>query len=373
MNLEFSETQEQLRDEVRKFLSLQCGPKVVRQALDAPASCDRPLWRELAGLGLLGIALPEKYGGAEAGYLELCVVAEEIGRALAPVPFASTVYLAAELIKAAGTEEQKCQYLPAIASGELIACLAFSEGPGNPAAASVQTMATQTRMLNGEKWPVLDGDVADLIVVVARDEVEGGLSLFLVDAADPNVVRTTLESLDPTRGQARLAFHGAVGQMLGSVGQGWRLLEAAFDRAAVLIAFEQIGGAERALETARQYALDRMAFGRQIGSFQAIKHKLVDMWIAVVLARSNAYYAAWALSSGPDALPRAAATARVSATQAFQLCAKENIQIHGGMGFTWDYDCHIHYRRSQLLALAIGGLMFWQDRLVQHLRDEVTI
>ena len=167
-------------------------------------------------------------------------------------------------------------------------------------------------------------------------------------------------------------FAGTQGQLLGPAGRGWDLLQAAFDRAAVLIAFEQIGGADAALETARQYALDRMAFGRPIGSFQAIKHKLVDMWISVVLARSNAYFGAWALSAGPAALPRAAATARVSATQAFQLCAKENIQIHGGMGFTWDFDCHIHYRRSQLLALVLGGPSFWQDLLVQHLRHEVT-
>ena len=176
MNLEFSETQLQLRDEVRKFLSVHSGSRVVRRALEGPAPFDREVWRELAKLGLLGIAVPEEYGGAGAGYLELCVVAEEIGRALAPVPFASTIYLGAELIKSAGTDEQKRQYLPAIASGELIVCVAFAEGPGNPAAGAVEMTATPAGLLEGTKWPVLDGDIADLVVTVAQDEANGALS-----------------------------------------------------------------------------------------------------------------------------------------------------------------------------------------------------
>jgi alkylation response protein AidB-like acyl-CoA dehydrogenase len=229
---------------------------------------------------------------------------------------------------------------------------------------------TEHDRLTGTKWPVLDGDVADLAVVAARDDAHGGISLFIADLSDATVSRSRLESIDPTRSQARVTFLATPVQRLGPPGKGWELLDSVLQRAAVLTAFEQIGGAERALEAGRDYALERRAFGRQIGAFQAIKHKLVDMWIALVLARSNAYFGAWAASTNAADLPKAAATARVSATQAFQLCSKENIQIHGGMGFTWDLDCHVLYRRSQLLALTLGGLSAWQDRLVATLRQE---
>ena len=178
----------------------------------------------------------------------------------------------------------------------------------------------------------------------------------------------TQETIDPSRGHASLTFAGAPAQLLGTAGEGWSILERVFDRAAVLTAFEQIGGADRALEMARDYALERMAFGRPIGSFQAIKHMLADMYVSATLARSNGYYGAWALSTGAAELPQAAASARVAATQAFQHCAKNNIQVHGGMGFTWAFDCHLFYRRSNLLALGLGALSTWEDALIQRLR-----
>nr|WP_276608528.1 acyl-CoA dehydrogenase family protein [Caulobacter sp. SLTY] len=156
---------------------------------------------------------------------------------------------------------------------------------------------------------------------------------------------------------------------MGSPGEGWRIAADVMDRAAVLVAFEQVGGADRALEMGRDYALDRMAFGRQIGSFQAVKHMLADMYVAATLARSNAYYGAWALSTGSPELPVAAATARVSATDAFQHCAKNNIQVHGGMGFTWAFDCHLYYRRSNALALSLGSKSTWEDLLIDRLRN----
>ena len=366
MDFEFSATQQQLQSEVRKFLSARCAP---RRVLDGGDSYDRALWCEAAGLGLLGVAIPDRYGGAGGGVLELCAVAEEIGRALAPIPFSSSIYLGAALLLSDGSEAQRLRHLPGLADGSAVACLAWVEGLGNPAPAAVRLTATPGGALHGEKWPVLDGDVADLGMVAARDEGAGGaISLFLVDLDQPSVTRKRLDSLDPTRSQARLAFAGAQAERLGEAGRGWQILDAALSRAAVPTAFEQVGGAQQALEAARNYALERRAFGRPIGSFQAIKHKLVDMYIATVLARSNAYYGAWAASADPANLPRAAAAARVSATQAFQLCARENIQIHGGVGFTWDYDCHLYYRRSQLLALTLGGLSFWQDRLVACLR-----
>jgi alkylation response protein AidB-like acyl-CoA dehydrogenase len=225
--------------------------------------------------------------------------------------------------------------------------------------------------LSGTKTPVADGDVADLAVVAARTgpgDQPRDISLFLVDLAGPGVSRTLLQSIDPTRSQAKLVFDNVPAEPLGATGEGWWLASSILDRAAVLMAFEQVGGAEKALEMARDYALERIAFGRPIGSFQAIKHMLADMYVSLTLARSNAYYAAWALSTDAAQLAEAAATARVSATQAYQQCARNCIQVHGGMGFTWQFDCHLHYRRSQALALAIGSQSQWEEMLIERLR-----
>ena len=364
MNFDFSADQLQLKDEVRKVLADLSSPAKVRKVLEAGLPLDRHLWTTLGELGFLAAAIPEAYGGTGAGYLELCVIAEELGRALAPVPFASSICLGAELILAAGTESQKARYLPMLASGKSIACLAMAEGPGRLGPAAVATIAEEG-VLSGSKWPVLDGECADVAIVAARSGA--GMALFIVELDAPGVARTVLESLDPTRGQARIDLQGAHGELLAT--DGWPVLQAALDRAAVLAAFEQIGGAERALEMARDYALERHAFGRPIGSFQAIKHKLADMYVSLVLARSNCYYGAWAMAHGAMELPEAAAAARVSATQAFRQCAAENIQIHGGMGFTWEMDCHLYYRRAHLLGVSLGGLAQWQDRLIEQLTD----
>jgi acyl-CoA dehydrogenase len=177
-----------------------------------------------------------------------------------------------------------------------------------------------------------------------------------------------VKSIDPTRNTATITFKDTAAEPLGAGGDGWTLLQALQDRAAVLYAFEQLGGAQRALDMGVAYAKERFAFGRAIGSFQAIKHMLADMYVTAKLAESNCYYAAWALSTDAAELPLAAATARVSATQAFQQCSKDNIQVHGGMGFTWEFDCHLYYRRSNFLALELGGLSVWEDRLVNGLR-----
>ena len=364
MNLDFSPDQLRLKDEVRKVLSDLSSPARIREVLETGLPLDRHLWATLGELGLLAAAIPEIYGGTGAGYLELCVITEELGRALAPVPFASSICLGAELILAAGTESQKARYLPALASGKSIACLALAEGPGRPGPDAVATVS-EAGMLSGSKWPVLDAACADIAIVAARSDT--GIALFIVQLDAPGVARAPLDSLDPTRGQARIELHGVHAELLCA--DAWPVLEAALDRAAVLAAFEQIGGAERALEMARDYALERHAFGRPIGSFQAIKHKLADMYVSLVLARSNCYYGAWAMAQGAVELPEAAAAARVSATQAFRQCAAENIQIHGGMGFTWDMDCHLYYRRAHLLGVSLGGLGQWQDRLIEQLRD----
>ena len=370
MNFDFSDEQKQLRTEARRFLEDRCPTAAVRAILEGPESYDKALYAGLGEMGFLGAAIPEAYGGVGLGYLELCVIAEELGRACAPVPVSSSIYLAAELILAAGTEEQKAKWLPKLASGEAIGTFAFAERAGKVTPASINVSASGG-MISGTKAPVPDGDVADVAIVAARTSPgseQRAISLFIVELSGAGVTRETLDNIDPTRSQARLTFQNAPAEPLGAAGEGWRIATEVMDRAAVLMAFEQVGGSDRALEMGRDYALDRMAFGRPIGSFQAVKHMLADMYVSATLARSNSYYGAWALSTGSSELPVAAATARVSATQAFQHCAKNNIQVHGGMGFTWAFDCHLYYRRANNLALALGSLSTWEDLLIERMR-----
>jgi alkylation response protein AidB-like acyl-CoA dehydrogenase len=305
MNFDFSDEQKQLRDEARKFLAEKCPPKAVRAVLDGKATYDRDLWKGLAEMGFLGVAIPEAYGGAGAGHLELCVIAEEMGRALAPVPFSSTVYLAAEATLLAGSEAQKQKWLPKIASGEAIGTLALFEGKGSPSPQAIKLSASGGS-LNGIKKPVPDGAIADFAIVAARTAASGrdtDISLFLVDMKAEGVDVKALSNVDPTRGQAEITFKNCKAEPLGAAGEGFSVVSQVLDRAAVLLSFEQVGGADRALEMGRDYALDRIAFGRPIGSFQAIKHMLADMYVSATLARSNCYYGAWALSTNASELP----------------------------------------------------------------------
>jgi alkylation response protein AidB-like acyl-CoA dehydrogenase len=365
MDFDFSDDQKFLKTEARKFLEARCPVSVVRGVLDDPAkSYDAGLWAAVAEQGWLGAAIPEEFGGLGLGGIDLCAIAEELGRALAPIPFASTVYFVAEALLLAGSQEQKAKWLPKIAAGDVIGAFATSERAGALTDAHVQARVEGGK-LTGVKVPVTDGDVATLAVVLAREA--GQTVLFLVDLTGEGVTRETLQTLDPTRGVARLTFASAPAERLGEAGEGLTLAEAVLNRAAVLLAFEQVGGADRALEMAKAYALERYAFGRPIGGYQAIKHKLADMYIKNELARSNAYYGAWALGDGAAELPVAAAAARVAACEAFWFAAKENIQTHGGMGFTWAVDCHLFYRRAQQLGLVAGGAKAWKERLVSQL------
>jgi alkylation response protein AidB-like acyl-CoA dehydrogenase len=365
MNFDFSPDQKSLREQARKFLSEHSSSTRVRRILEGAAPYDAPLWRGMGEMGWMGTAIPEAHGGAGFGHLELCVIAEELGRSLAPTPFSSTIYLAAEAVLLAGSDAQKKRWLPRIAQGEAIGCLALAEGPQVATPANLATRAEGARV-SGTKAPVADGDVADFAVVLAAQGA-GRAGLFLVDLKGPGVARASLATVDPTRSHARIVLDGAPGEPLGAPGEGWPLTERLLDRAAVLVAFEQLGGAQAALEMAREYALGRFAFGRQIASFQAIKHKLADMYVGVELARSNAYYGAWALTKDAPELPVAAAAARVAASEAYYQAAKENIQIHGGMGFTWEFDCHLHYRRAKLTGLMLGSARRWKDLLVTRL------
>lgn len=367
MNFDFSDDQKSLKDEARRFLSEKAGAKVTRRVLDdAAVSYDEGLWRAVADMGWIGAAIPETYGGTGLGRLELCVLAEELGRAVAPIPFSSTVYFFAEALMLAGSEAQKKALLPKIAAGEVIGCFALNEGPGAPTAQSIQAKYDGAT-LSGVKIPVTDGDCATHAIVAAKEGA--GVSLVLVDLSQPGVTRTTLKTLDPTRGHAKLEFKTVKAERIGAAGQGWELAEAVLDRAAVLLAFEQVGGSAACLEMATDYAKNRYAFSRPIGSFQAIKHKLADMYVAIEVARSNAYYGAWALSTEAAELPFAAAAARAAASDAYYLCAKENIQTHGGMGFTWEVDCHLFYRRAKLLAVQAGAPAVWKEKLVKRLEQ----
>jgi alkylation response protein AidB-like acyl-CoA dehydrogenase len=365
MNFDFSEEQLALKEEARKFLAAKCPPDRVRKLMeeDSPG-IDRELWAQMAEQGWLGAAIPEEHGGLGLGYLELCCIAEELGRAVAPIPFASTVYFFAEALLRAGTAEQKAKYLPQLVSGEIIGTIASAETAGPVSAANIKAEVSGGK-LSGVKMPVTDGAVADHAIVLAK---EGGKpTLYLVDLNGPGVTREAINTLDRSREAARIEFSGAPAERLGEIGDGLALFEAINDRAAVLIAFEQVGGADMCLEMAKAYALDRFAFGRAIGGYQAIKHRLADMYTKNVLARGNAYYGAWALNSDAPELPIAAAGARISACDAYWFAAKENVQVHGGMGFTWEIDAHLHYRRSRQLGLVAGAPRSWKHRLVSML------
>jgi acyl-CoA dehydrogenase len=332
MNFDFSEDTGAMREEVRRILRDRFPRGAVRQAVDAGARFDREFWAMLGEMGWLGVAIPERFGGSELGYEALCMIAEEVGAALPPVPFLSTIF-AGEALTLFGSEAQRAKWLPRLASGEAIGCLALA---GDDAV----------------KLPVVDGDIADIAVVSRSD----GLYLVKLEGT----AREKIETLDLIRTSVRLTLPAAMERLEGA--DVPRLL----DRLAILVAFEQVGGTQAALDMAVGYAQERYAFGRAIASFQAIKHKLAEIYVALELARSNAYYGAYALEDEAD-LPVAASAARIAASKAFSLAAQENIQTHGGMGFTWESDCHLYYRRARELALNLGSARYWRDRLIDHL------
>ena len=363
MNFDFSDDQKLLKEQVRKFLADKCPTKVVRRVLDGNEAYAEEVWKGLVELGVPGVGIPEAYGGLGLSPLELCVVAEEVGRAAAPVPFDTSVVLATEAIKLAGSEAQKKKWLPELAAGKAIGTLAVAEGPQPPRPRNITT-TFGGGFLNGRKVPVADGDAATFAVVLTKN------SLVLVDLSQKAVTKKRVETIDPARKHAELTFKDASAELLGAEGEGWSLLERLYDAAAVYFAFAQVGGAEAAMWMARDYALQRHAFGRAIGSYQAIKHKLADCYVKLELARSNAYYGAMMLTDGGADLPLAAAAARIAATEAYDFASKENIQTHGGIGFTWEADTQFHYRRARVMALSLGGPMAWKDKLVTRLEQK---
>ena len=364
MNFEFGEEQNLLRDQARGFLAENCPPALVRRVLEGDELYAEDLWQKIIEMGWTAVVIPEEFGGLGLSYLELVVIAEELGRACAPVPYASSVYLATEAILAAGSQTQKESWLTKLAAGEAIGSFAYAEGNGQPTAASLNTTVSDGK-ISGTKIVVADAQISQVMVVAAKSDSVDGASFYLVPLDQDGVSFAAVKTLDPTTNHANVTFDGASAELLGSEGQGWALLEQVLDRAAVLFAWEQLGGSDTCLEMAKEYAMGRFAFGRPIASYQAIKHKLADMYVKNTLARSNAYFGAWALNTDADELPLAAATARVGSTQAYYYSSKENIQTHGGMGFTWEFDCQFYYRRAKVLAVAIGSESIWQEKLIQ--------
>jgi len=369
MNFAFSEEQEELRKVVKDFLNAKSSEAAVREQMETERGFDPAVWSQMAEqLGLQGLIIPEEFGGSGFSYVELIVVLEEMGRRLLCAPYFSTVILAANTLLHSGDDAAKAEYLPGIASGETIATLAFTEQNGRWDEQGITIEATgsgDSWTITGEKMYVLDGHTADLILVAAR--TGAGVSLFAVDGGASGVTRTPLSTMDQTRKQARVQFDATPARLIGTEGGGWDVLSRVLDLAAVALAAEQVGGAQECLEMAVQYAKDRVQFGRPIGSFQAIKHKCADMLLEVESAKSAAYYAGWCASELNDELPSVASLAKSYCSEAYFHTTAENIQIHGGIGFTWEHPAHLYFKRAKSSELLFGDPTYHRELLAQRI------
>jgi len=369
VNFGFSEEQEELRKAVRRFLDDKSPSTEVRRLMETTEGYDPAVWSQMANqLGLQALTIPEEYGGAGFGYVELVVVLEEMGRSLLCAPYFSTVALAANALFASGDEAAKSEYLPGIASGQTIATLAFTEESGRWDVDGITMAATPSGggwTLAGTKSYVIDGHTADLVLVAAR--TENGVSLFAVPGNAEGLTRTALSTMDQTRKQAKLTFANTPARLVGEEGGAGPVLSKTLDLAAVALAAEQVGGAQRVLDMSVEYAKHRIQFGRPIGSFQAIKHKCADMLLEVESAKSAAYYAGWAAAEDNDELPVTACLAKAYCSEAYFHAAAENIQIHGGIGFTWDHDAHLYFKRAKSSELILGDPSYHRELLAQRI------
>jgi alkylation response protein AidB-like acyl-CoA dehydrogenase len=365
----FTPEQEELRAAARRFLEDHASSAAVRSLMDTATGCDSDVWRQMADLGWSGIAIPEELGGAGYGFFELGVLLEEMGRVLLPSPFFATVVLAANAIQNAGSEEQKRRLLPEIATGKLRATLAFAEQAGTWNIDDIELAASRTGdsyRLSGSKWYVIDGVSAELIVVAAR--VAGGdVGLFLVREDAEGLTRAAMQTLDLTRKQAKLDFDNVAAELLGDAAADRDAVQRTLQQAAVGLAAEMVGGAQRCLDMAVDYAKTRVQFGRVIGSFEAIKHKCANMLTDVEMARSAANYAAWVAAAAPQELPVAASIAKAECSDVFSRAAQENIQIHGGIGFTWEHDAHLYLRRAKSSEIYLGDSSYHAALLADQL------
>ncbi|MDP6706372.1 MAG: acyl-CoA dehydrogenase family protein [Alphaproteobacteria bacterium] len=369
----FTEEQQEFRSQLRRFMQDKSPATEVRRLMETDDGWDREVWHQLSGeLGLTAIHIPEDYGGQGFGFVELALAVEEMGRSLLCAPYFSSTVLAASAILNAGSEEQKRALLPAIAAGETVATLAFTEDNGRWDSAGVGLTATASDnafRLNGAKSFVLDGHTADLIVVLARapgTTGDEGLSFFTLAGDADGLERQALQTVDMTRKQARLEFQDVPAELLGEEGGAAAPLAKTLNQAAVCLANEMVGGAEWLRESAVDYSLMRMQFGRAIGSFQSMKHKAADMLLDVELAKSAAYYAAAAAAEDDDDLPALASLAKAAASEVYMRTAIHTIQIHGGIGFTWDNDTHLWFKRAKSSEVFLGDPSYHRELLMQR-------
>jgi len=379
MEFSFSEDQNELRRTARRFLEAASSEARVRSAMETEQGFDPATWAQLSEeLAWTALTIPEEYGGLGLSYLDLHPLMEETGRALLCAPFLSTVGLGANALMIGGSEAQKELYLPGIAAGETRATLALAEANGRMDAAGVETSYVRNGagyLLSGTKSYVLDGHTADLLIVAARSKQNAGtdaegVSLFLVPKDAEGVKRKWLPTMDQTRRLASVELLDVMvsdDALLGDEGRGWRLCEKTLDLARIALSAEQVGAAEMCLEMSVEYAKVRRQFGRPIGSFQAIKHKCADMLMLVESARSAAFYASALAAQGGESLEEAASSAKAYCSDAFFHCAAEMIQIHGGIGFTWEHPAHLYFKRAKASENLFGGPAFHRERVAAQM------
>jgi alkylation response protein AidB-like acyl-CoA dehydrogenase len=377
MDFGFSEEQEMLRSSARDFLGKEAPMTFVRKMMEDDRGFTDAQWKKMADLGWMGLVVPEQYGGSGLDFVDMVVVLEEMGRAVLPGPFFSTVILGGVAITDAGTDAQKQEYLPKMATGDLKVTLAQLEPSGRWDADGIALEAKRDGgafVLNGTKLFVPDGHVADLLIVAGREpgsKGTDGISLFLVDAKAPGVGVTLLKTMDQTRKLTEVVLKdvkvGADRVLGGATGQGWKQLDRIADRGKVGLCAEMCGGAQKVLEMSVEYAKVREQFGKPIGSFQAIQHKCANMLVEVESSKSVTYYAAWAVANDVDEAPLAAAMAKAYCSDAYRHTAGEGIQIHGGIGFTWEHDMHIYFKRAKSSEVTFGDGTWNRELVAQHI------
>lgn len=366
MTFTLTEEQVELASAVTDFFEKRSPETEVRRLMDAGGAADPAVWSQMtAQLGLTGLIVPEEYGGGGFGFRDFALVAERAGAALLVAPLLSTVSAAAALMLSTD-EDLKAGALPGLASGDTVGALALAEESDSWDPSAVQTTAEsdsdRQMRITGKKMYVVDGQLADLLIVSARAQ-DGTVGLYVVDASVQETTVSALQTVDPTRPQAQIEFAAAPARPLTAPAEAGAVLDRAVATAAILLAAEQVGGAQRCLDMAVEYAKVRVQFGKPIGSFQAIKHKCADMLLDVESARSAAYYAAGALDDGDDDVLVAAALAKAHCSAAYTRVAAENIQIHGGIGFTWEHPAHLYFKRAKTSELLFGDPASQRERL----------
>jgi alkylation response protein AidB-like acyl-CoA dehydrogenase len=375
MDFGFSEEQEMLRKSARDFLAKENPMTYVRQMMEDDRGFRDDQWRKMAELGWMGLILPEEHGGAGLDFVDMVVVLEEMGRVVLPGPFFSTVILGGVALAEGGSAAQKKELLPKLATGGLRVTLAQLEPNARWDADGIQLEARKGGggwRLSGTKLFVPDAHTADLLIVAGREpgsKGAEGVSLFLVDAKGPGVATTLLKTMDQTRKLCEVVLKDVAvpaDRALGAPGQGWKLLDRVIDRGKVGLCAEMCGGAQKVLEMSVEYAKVREQFGRPIGSFQAIQHKCANMLVEVESSKSATYYAAWAVANDVAEAPLAAAMAKAYCSDAYRHTAGEGIQIHGGIGFTWEHDMHIYFKRAKSSEVTFGDAT-WNREIVAQL------